>query len=189
VPEGAQAAVAEQGLVSAPVPEGARAAGAGQGLVGAPVPEGARAAVAGQGLVGAPVPEGALAAVAGQQWVSASMPMGTAAALSPAGAETLGIRRAAARVGFDPKTDGSPGRGVARILLAGPVALAAALGLTGLVALRAPSLEADRLVAAGLVLPIAWAAGAIWATMDRRLMRVAVGLCLTAVVCVSGAVA
>ena len=80
-------------------------------------------------------------------------------------------------------------RGAARALLAGPGALAAALGLTGLVALRAPWLEADRLVAAGFVLPVAWAVGAVWATMDRKLARVAVGLCVTAVACVGGAIA
>ena len=83
----------------------------------------------------------------------------------------------------------SLGSGVVRVLLAGPGALATALGLTGLVALRAPWLEADRLVAAGFVLPVAWAVGAIWATMDRRIARVAVGLGVTAIVCVGGAVA
>lgn len=100
-----------------------------------------------------------------------------------------GNRRAAKGMVAQPKSDGSLGRGVARTLLAGPVALAAALGLTGLVALRAPGLEVDRVVAAGFVLPVAWAVGALWATMDRRLARVAVGLCLAAVVCVGGAVA
>ena len=83
----------------------------------------------------------------------------------------------------------SLGRGAARALLAGPLALAAALGLTDLIALRMPWLEADRLVTAGFLLPIAWAAGAIWATMDSKLTRVAVALSLTAIVCVSGAVA
>jgi hypothetical protein len=78
-------------------------------------------------------------------------------------------------------------RGVNRVVLAGPVALAAALGLTALIALRAPWVEADRLVTAGLVLPIAWSAGAIWATMDARLVRVAVALIATAVVCAGGA--
>jgi hypothetical protein len=79
-------------------------------------------------------------------------------------------------------------RGAARALLAGPLALVAALGLTALIALRTPWLEADRLVAAGFLLPIAWAAGAIWATMDGKLVRVAVALSLTAIVCVGGAV-
>ena len=81
------------------------------------------------------------------------------------------------------------GRGTARTLLAGPVALAAALGLTALVALRAPWVEANRLVTAGFLLPIAWAGGAIWATMDSRPTRVAVALCLTAIVCIGGAAA
>ena len=79
-------------------------------------------------------------------------------------------------------------RGAARVLLAGPLALVAALGLTALIALRTPWLEADRLVTAGFLLPIAWAAGAIWATMDGKLVRVAVALSLTAIVCVGGAV-
>jgi hypothetical protein len=79
-------------------------------------------------------------------------------------------------------------RGTARFLLAGPVALAAALALAALIALRTPWLEADRLVAAGFLLPIVWAAGAIWATMDSKLTRVAVALSLTAIVCVGGAI-
>jgi len=80
------------------------------------------------------------------------------------------------------------GRGTARVLLAGPLALAAALGLVAVVALRMPWLEADRLVTAGFLLPVTWAAGAIWATMDSKLTRVALALGLTAIVCVSGAV-
>jgi hypothetical protein len=68
------------------------------------------------------------------------------------------------------------------------VALAAALALAALIALRTPWLEADRLVAAGFLLPIVWAAGAIWATMDSKLTRVAVALSLTAIVCVGGAI-
>ena len=79
-------------------------------------------------------------------------------------------------------------RGTARALLAGPLALASALALASFIALRTPWLEADRLVAAGFLLPIAWAAGAIWATMDSKLIRVAVALSLTAIVCVGGAV-
>jgi hypothetical protein len=78
-------------------------------------------------------------------------------------------------------------RGVNRAVLAGPVALAAALGLTALIALRAPWVEADRLVTAGLVLPLAWSAGAIWATMDAKLVRVAVALVVAAVACAGGA--
>ena len=78
-------------------------------------------------------------------------------------------------------------RGVNRVVLAGPVALAAALGLTALIALRAPWVEADRLVTAGLVLPIAWSAAAIWATMDARLIRVAVVLIATTLICAGGA--
>jgi len=87
------------------------------------------------------------------------------------------------------RASGSLGRGTARALLGGPLALAAALGLTAFVALRLPWLEADRLVAAEFLLPTAWAVGAIWATMDSKLTRVAVTLGLTAIVCVGGTVA
>lgn len=87
-----------------------------------------------------------------------------------------------------PVATGWSTRGVAQALLAGPLALAAALGLAALIALRAPWVAADRLVTAGFLLPIAWAAGAIWATMDSKLTRVAVTLSLTAVICVGGAI-
>ena len=79
------------------------------------------------------------------------------------------------------------GRGVARTVVAGPVALAAALGFTAAFALRMPWLEADRLVTAGLLLPVAWASGAVWATMDSRLARVAVTLIAITVVGALGA--
>ncbi len=78
------------------------------------------------------------------------------------------------------------GRGVARFILAGPVALAAASGLTATVALRMPWPEADRLVTAGLLLPVAWAAGAVWATMEKSLARVAVVLSAAAVAFAAG---
>ena len=74
------------------------------------------------------------------------------------------------------------GRGIARTIVAGPIALAAALGFTAAFALRMPWLEANRLVTAGLLLPMLWASGATWATMDRNLVRVAVTLIATAVI-------
>ena len=79
------------------------------------------------------------------------------------------------------------GRGIARTVVAGPIALAAALGVTAAFALRMPWLEANRLVTAGLLLPVAWAAGAIWATMDRKLVRVAIALLATALIGALGA--
>lgn len=79
-------------------------------------------------------------------------------------------------------------RSIARALIAGPAALAAALGLAAAMALRAPWLEADRLVAAGFLLPLAWAAGAIWAMMDDRLLRVAAALLAAAAIGFGGAI-
>ncbi len=87
----------------------------------------------------------------------------------------------------EPRVASSLGRDVFRFILAGPLALAAALGLTALIALHAPTLEPDRLVTAGLCLPLAWAIGAVWATMTDNLTRVAVVLALTAVACLGGA--
>ena len=79
------------------------------------------------------------------------------------------------------------GRGLARTLVAAPVALAAALGLAAFFGLRMPWSEATRLVTAGLLLPVFWATGAIWATMDRKLARVAIGLIAMAVIGMLGA--
>jgi hypothetical protein len=73
------------------------------------------------------------------------------------------------------------------LFLAGPVALAAGLGVTAVIALRAPWVEADRLVTAGFILPTAWAAGAVWATMDGNLTRVTVVLVAVAIVGAGGA--
>lgn len=73
----------------------------------------------------------------------------------------------------------APGRAVRaglRAVLAGPFALWAAAGVAALVALHGPGGEADRFVAAGFVLPLAWGAAAVWATTDAHLARVAAGL-------------
>jgi hypothetical protein len=78
-------------------------------------------------------------------------------------------------------------RTISRIILAGPLALAAALGLAAVIALHAPTLAANRLVTAELCLPLAWAIGAVWTTMTDNLTRVAVVLTLTAVVGLGGA--
>jgi hypothetical protein len=76
---------------------------------------------------------------------------------------------------------------LARVALAGPAACAAALAVAALVALRAPCDAADRLVAAGFLLPIGWAAGCVWATTDARHARVAAGLAAVAVAGFAGA--
>ncbi|WP_293383801.1 hypothetical protein [Phenylobacterium sp.] len=87
------------------------------------------------------------------------------------------------RAGPEPRTAIEPAsnadrlwRGVGRTLLAGPLALAAAAGLCSALAVKAPWQEADRFILALFLLPLAWAAGAIWATTDARLARVAAGL-------------
>lgn len=110
------------------------------------------------------------------------------AAVAGRGRRSTEAPRALTGMGVESGSAVSVRRGIARALLAGPAALAAAAGLSGLVALKAPGLAPDRVVAAGFVLPVAWAIGAIWATLDRKLTRVAVGLCVAAVVCVGGAV-
>lgn len=73
-----------------------------------------------------------------------------------------------------PSASGPLWRGLARTLLAGPLAGAAALALATAVALRMPWPLADRVVAAGFILPMAWAIGGVWATSDARLVRVGV---------------
>ena len=67
-------------------------------------------------------------------------------------------------------------RTAVRTLYAGPLSAAAALGCAAAVALRAPLGEADRLIAGGMLAPIVWAAGMIWATTDARLTRIGLGL-------------
>lgn len=87
---------------------------------------------------------------------------------------------------LEPRASGSFGRGISRIILAGPLALAAALGLTAVIALHAPALEADRLVMSVVCLPLAWAIGAVWATMAETLTRVTAVLALITVICLGG---
>jgi hypothetical protein len=86
-----------------------------------------------------------------------------------------------------PAQRGRRRRALWRGLYAGPLSLAAALGLGAAVALRTPLAEADRLVAGGLVVPLAWAAGMVWATTDARLARIGLGLCAVAAVSIAAA--
>ena len=91
------------------------------------------------------------------------------------------IRRAKQRRPAEPPAWSGPlWRGVVRTLLAGPAAGVAAVSLAAAVALRAPWAEADRLVTAGFLAPLAWAIGGVWATTDERLRRVGVGLFIVA---------
>jgi uncharacterized iron-regulated membrane protein len=71
----------------------------------------------------------------------------------------------------EPSPHQSLGQDLLRFLLAGPLALIAALGITALVGLYAPWSDADRLVTAGLILPIIWALAAMFATMRWKLPR------------------
>lgn len=69
-----------------------------------------------------------------------------------------------------------PWRAVVRAFYAGPLAAVAAMSCGAAVALKAPWPEADRLVAGGMLAPVLWAVGMIWATTDSRLARIGLGL-------------
>lgn len=79
------------------------------------------------------------------------------------------------------------GGAIWRAVLVGPLAGAAALGAAVLIAIRAPWGQADRLVAAGFLLPLLWAAGGVWAISDPRSTRATGGLALLAVATFAGA--
>jgi len=90
-------------------------------------------------------------------------------------------RSVKAACGAEPPLRAGPlWQGVARTLLAGPVAGATAVSLAAATALRAPWPEADRLVAAVFIAPVAWAAAGVWATTDARLLRVGLVFCVVA---------
>ncbi|MDE1148000.1 MAG: hypothetical protein PW843_15475 [Azospirillaceae bacterium] len=78
-------------------------------------------------------------------------------------------------------------RGTARTLLAGPLSAAIGLALAALVAVHAGGVEANRLVAAGFVGPIAWGAATTWALVDGRLARVGLLLPPVAIITVGAA--
>ena len=75
-----------------------------------------------------------------------------------------------------PLSAGPLWRGLVRTVLAGPLSGLAAVGLAVAADLRAPWSEADGLVAAGFIAPLAWAGFGVWATTDERLGRVGVVL-------------
>lgn len=68
------------------------------------------------------------------------------------------------------------GRGVARALLAGPLSFAAAFAVAAVWAAWAPGDARTRVMVAGLILPLAWAAAIAWALADQRLTRAGAGL-------------
>jgi len=59
--------------------------------------------------------------------------------------------------------------GIARVLVAGPLGLAAAMGIAVVIATRAPAAEQTRLILAGLIVPTLWAIGIAWIVCRRRL--------------------
>jgi len=59
-----------------------------------------------------------------------------------------------------------------RLTSAGPLYLLASMAVGCVLATRTPFLDVNRLMLGGLVVPVAWAAGALHATADRQLARV-----------------
>jgi hypothetical protein len=61
------------------------------------------------------------------------------------------------------------GRGALRVLCAGPLSAAAAIGIGALLAVKAPWEEADRFIAGTFLATLLWALAGVWSTTDRRL--------------------
>ncbi len=61
------------------------------------------------------------------------------------------------------------GRGSLRVLCAGPLSAAAAIGCGALLAVRAPWDEADRFIGGAFLATLLWAGFGVWSTTDRRL--------------------
>lgn len=72
------------------------------------------------------------------------------------------------------------GRGALRVLCAGPLSAAAAIGAGALLAVKAPWPEADRFVAGAFLATLLWAIAGVWSTTDNRLGLVAVALIILA---------
>lgn len=70
------------------------------------------------------------------------------------------------------------GRGLARVMTAGLLGFAAAMGLAILFATRAPLAEQTRLILAALAMPSLWCCAIAWTACDHRL-RLQVGIFLT----------
>ena len=83
---------------------------------------------------------------------------------------------------------GSPipwSRGALRVLCAGPLSAAAAIGAGALLAVKAPWPEADRFVAGTFLATLLWAIAGVWSTTDRRLGLVTVVLIVLAILAVA----
>jgi hypothetical protein len=90
------------------------------------------------------------------------------------------IARASAEVRFR--------RAAARFLLAGPLSGAAATAVGTALALNPSWDEANRIVAAGLLVPAVWAAAMCWSLSDRRIGRIALGLAAITAAAASAAI-
>lgn len=66
--------------------------------------------------------------------------------------------------------------GTARAIVAGPLGLAAAMGIGIAFAVTTPLDEQTRLILAGLIVPSLWAAFLVWSLATQRLARTAGGL-------------
>lgn len=71
-------------------------------------------------------------------------------------------------------------RGALRVLCAGPLSAAAAIGCGLLLAAKAPWAEIDRFIAGAFLATLLWAVAGVWSTTDRRLGLVAGVLILLA---------
>lgn len=76
-----------------------------------------------------------------------------------------------------------PWRTAATVLLAGPIALVAALSGGLALAVRSPGSPADKLVAAAFGAPLLWSMAMIWTCADPKLTRTALVLAAFAVAC------
>jgi hypothetical protein len=81
----------------------------------------------------------------------------------------------------------APWRAILRTAYAGPLAALAAFSCGAAVAMKAPWPEADRLIAGGMLAPVLWAAGMIWASTDSRLSRIGLGLAAAAIASLAAA--
>ncbi len=83
-----------------------------------------------------------------------------------------------------PAEAGAPipwGRGALRVLCAGPLSAAAAIGCGALLAVKAPWSEADRFIVGAFLATLLWAVAGVWSTTDQRLRLVTSALTVLAV--------
>ncbi len=89
-------------------------------------------------------------------------------------AQEIGHQRIPARVKKMPAPpSGSKARLALRLFSAGPLYLIASLGLSLLIATKPWAIEITRLFTGGLLVPLFWSFGALHATVDPNLWRVA----------------